>query len=124
MCHLKQHNPTLPSSIEKQKLLSIEVIIAKYPGGRANLQGESKLAKEAIFRAQVMKQCTPIGSRELPGLPANELKKSMFMQFSQYWNSRGGPEDFLGADFEMEGSKCFSMRQDTNQCLDALALLM
>ena len=32
-----------------------------------------KLAKEAFFGENIMKQCTPLGERELPGLPTVEL---------------------------------------------------
>ena len=32
-----------------------------------------KLAKEAIFGEEIMRKCTPGGTRELPGLPRKEL---------------------------------------------------
>ena len=47
-----------------------------------------KLAKEAIFGEEVMRRCTPGGTRDLPGLPHNELynlKKTILQQFPQYW---------------------------------------
>ena len=88
----------LPSSvIDKSVLCKVEEVIARYH----KLRGESKagtlackLAQEAIFGKDVMKQCTPAGSRELPGLPVKELvelKKIMFQQFPQY---RRSPVEF------------------------------
>ena len=86
---------SLPSSaIRKDNLLSVEDVLKKYP----KLKHESKagtlackLAKEAIFGSDVLKQCTPIGNRELPGLPEKELKvlkKTMFSRFPQYWSNK------------------------------------
>ena len=88
-------NNALPSSaIRKDTLLSVEDVLKKYP----KLKYESKagalackLAKEAIFGSDVMKQCTPVGNRELPGLPEEELKilkKTMFARFPQYWSNK------------------------------------
>ena len=75
----------------KTKLSTIERVVEKYP----KLRGDSKagtlackIAKEALFSTEVMKQCTPIGSRDKPGLPAaelRELKKAIFTQFPQFW---------------------------------------
>ena len=85
----------LPSSaIRKDTLLSVEDVLKKYP----KLKHESKagtlackIAKEAIFGSDVMKRCTPIGNRELPGLPEKELKvlkRTMFTRFPQYWSNK------------------------------------
>ena len=85
---------TLPSSvINVDSLHDVDDVIEKYP----KLKGESKagtlavkLAKEALFGDAVLKQCTPAGSRELPGLPTAELfqlKKVIFKLFPQYRNS-------------------------------------
>ena len=68
----------LPSSlINKEQLQPVEDVVRKY----VKLRGESnagrlacKIAKEAIFRPDVTKMCTPIGSREKPGLPLKELR--------------------------------------------------
>ena len=52
-----------------------------------------KLAKEAVFGEDIMRRCTPGGTRELPGLPYDELfalKKAIFAQCPQFW---GVPED-------------------------------
>ena len=99
------------SSINKERLSSIEDVIQKYP----KLKQESKagtlackLAKEAIFGADVMKQCTPIGNRELPGLPEKELKmlkKAIYMRFPQYWGNK--------VEFEPVWKKCL---ESVQQC--------
>ena len=41
--------------------------------------------KGGYFWVDVMKQCTPIGSRELPGLPEKELK---MLKKAQYWRNK------------------------------------
>ena len=86
----------LPSSeIKKDKLNSVEGVLAKYAALLSKGTSESnirmlsvKLAKEAIFGEDVMVRCTPGGTRELPGLPTRELyelKKVLLSQFPQYW---------------------------------------
>ena len=48
-----------------------------------------KLAKEAVFGEEVMRRCTPGGTRELPALPSMELyelKRTVLAQFPHYWN--------------------------------------
>ena len=47
-----------------------------------------KLAKEAIFGEDIMRRCTPGGTRDLPGLLYKELydlKKIVLKQYPQYW---------------------------------------
>ena len=107
--NIKSINALPSSSISKTSLLKVEDVIAKYP----KLRGENKagalackLAQEAIFGKDVMKRCTPNGNRELPALPAQELadlKKSMFMQFPQYWRSP--------VEFEPTWKKCLEAVQ-------------
>ena len=49
-----------------------------------------KLAKEAFFGERIMKQCTPLGRRELPSLPTAELsklKEALFSYTPQYWTN-------------------------------------
>ena len=88
---------TFPSStINKDKLIPVSNVFQKYP----KLLCESKvgtlavkLAKDALF-GEVMVQCTIAGERDLPGLPAEELrqlKHALYMQFRQYWES---PQEF------------------------------
>ena len=55
-----------------------------------------KIAKEAMFGKEVMKQCTPFGNRTLPALSSQELfevKKAIFSQYPQYWRN---PVEFEG----------------------------
>ena len=87
----------LPSSeIKKDKLSSVQEVLDKYShlikkgATIRNIRMLSiKLAKEAIFGADVMARCTPGGTREYPGLPRKELyelKKIALEQYPQYWN--------------------------------------
>ncbi len=72
------------------------------------------MAKEALFGPDVMKLCTPIGSRDKPGLPAKEfgeLKKAIFTQFPQYWKNP--------IEFEGTWKKCVEAVQ---QCCKRLRL--
>mgnify|MGYP006372333469 FL=1 len=51
-----------------------------------------KLAREALFGEDVLRRCTPQGNGPLPALLTAEmqaLKKVMFQQFPQYWQSQG-----------------------------------
>ena len=61
----------LPSSaINKEKLVSVEEVIKKYPKLKQESQAGSlacKIAKEAIFGADVLKQCTPLGAANFRG---------------------------------------------------------
>ena len=67
----------LPSSaINREKLIPVKEVIAKY----YKMKGESKagalackIAREAIFGKDMMKKCTSLGNRELPGLLSEEL---------------------------------------------------
>lgn len=62
-----------------------------------------KLVKEAFFGKKLMKQCTPLGGRELPGLPTAELsklKEALFSHNLQFWNSI--------PDFEAVWSECIA----------------
>ena len=112
---------SLPSSsIQKDKLATIEDVLEKYP----QLRGESKagslackLAKEAIFGKEVLKLCTPSGNRELPALPYDELfelKKAMFMQFPQYWRSPPEFEPVWKRCLDAIQQACKRMRLDKN----------
>ena len=89
----------LPSSqIDKTKLKPTEEVAAKYH----ILRGESKagkltvrLAKESFFGEDVLAKCTLGGRRDLPALPVelNELKQTIFLQFSKLWPT---PQEFEG----------------------------
>ena len=53
-----------------------------------------KISRDALFGENVMKKCTALGCRELPGLPRAELyqlKQALFELFPCYWKN---PDDF------------------------------
>lgn len=109
---------TLPSSIiEKSKLTSVEDVITKNPKLMVECKAGTlacKIAKDALFGTDVMKACTPIGSRDKPGLPVKELaelKKIMFMQCPQYWKNP--------IEFEPTWKRCL---ESVQQCCKRLRL--
>ena len=67
---IKVSDKALPSGIIQESLDDINDIIARYPGlkGAKLPTLAQKLTKEAVFGEKIMKQCTPLGSRCLPGL--------------------------------------------------------
>lgn len=83
----------LPSyEIQKHKLRSVEDVLLQYKKLTKDVAKAgslvTKLAREAVFGAHVMKLCTPLGNRELPGLPIAELnflKQTMLQQYPQFW---------------------------------------
>ena len=79
----------LPSSaINKEKLASVEEVMKKYPKLRQESKAGTlacKLAKEAIFGADIMKKCTPRTSR---AKELKVLKKAMYTRFPQYWGNK------------------------------------
>ena len=115
---LKTATNALPSSaINKEKLASVEEVMKKYPKLRQESKAGTlacKLAKEAIFGADIMKKCTPIGNRELPGLPEKELKvlkKAMYTRFPQYWGNK--------VEFEPVWKRCL---ESVQQCCKRMCL--
>lgn len=49
------------------------------------LENYQRLAREAIFGEDVMKQCTPCGTQELiPGLPHAELYELKMIMFNKF----------------------------------------
>ena len=102
---VKATESALPSGAIQESLEDIDDVMARYP----NLKGAKlptlamKLAKEAVFGEKIMKQCTPFGSRSLPGLPTaelNKLKEVLFRHTPQFW---GNP-----AEFETVWSDCIT----------------
>ena len=60
-----------------------------------------KIATEAVFGQFLMKKCTVLGGRDLPGLPRVELfkiKKTIYDLFLSYWKNI--------EDFETIWSNC------------------
>ncbi len=102
-CHVPLPSNTgdvLPSSeIPKSKLRSVRDVLTV----NNHLRNESsastlcqRLAKEAIFGKEVMKKCTPSGTRDFPALPQEELfelKTIMFRQFPKFHHT---PVSFEG----------------------------
>ena len=81
-----------PSGAIEEALSAADDVIACY----TNLKGSKlptlamKLAKEAFFGEKIMKQCTPLGGRELPSIPTAELSKLKEVLYShapQYWTN-------------------------------------
>ena len=106
----------LPSSaINKESLSGIEEIIDRYPKLQTLCKAGSlacKLAREAIFGEEVLKQCTPKGNRNLPGLPSKELeelKRVMFTQYPQLWRTP--------VEFEPVWQRCLEAIQQASKCL-------
>ena len=100
---VKVSERALPSGAIQESLENIDDVIARYP----SLKGAKlptlamKVAREAVFGEKIMKQCTPFGSRSLPGLPTAELdklKEALFRHTPQFW---GNP-----AEFETVWSEC------------------
>ena len=110
-------NTTLNSSeIDKSKLKSVQSVLDRHQ----NLQNESKaptlawkIAKDAVFGELILKQCTPLGNRELPGLPTAELmelKTAIFNQFPQFWKNPAEFEDLWRKCLESIQQGCKRLR--------------
>ena len=72
-----------------------------------------KIAREAVFGETVMKKCTAMGSRDLPGLPRKELfeiKKALFDLFPSYWSSCEEFESVWATCIESIGQACKRLR--------------
>ena len=128
-----EHSPAAPRAIEisninpdnalplsvinTEKLAEVKVVIMKYPKLRTVCKASTltvKLAKEAIFGEDVMKQCTVAGTREYPGLPFDklqELKQIIFERFPQYWKTPFEFEDVWKVCFDALGQACKRLRK-------------
>lgn len=116
---IKTKNPErvpLSSAIDSSALITVEEVLAKY----RKLKGEAKaptlamkLAREAIFGDDVMRRCTPVAGRELPGLPIAELqllKQTIFKNFPQYWSNPSEYEGLWGDCMNSIGQACKRLR--------------
>lgn len=90
-CKIKYHRnaqSSLPSTeINKQSLRSIQEVLEENINSRTeSCAGKlcQRLAREAVFGEDVMKQCTPYGTREYPGLPRAELYELKMIMFNQF----------------------------------------
>ena len=106
----------LPSSaINKDSLSGIEEVIDHYPKLHTLCKAGAlacKLAREAIFGEEILKQCTPKGNRNLPGLPSKELerlKRVMFIQYPQLWRTP--------VEFEPVWQRCLEAIQQASKRL-------
>ena len=69
--------PLAPTAIDKNKLLSVEIVLMKYvsklkvPCRAGTLS--VKLSCEVVFGPEVLQQCTMRGCWDLPTLPSEEL---------------------------------------------------
>ena len=55
-----------------------------------------QIAREAVFGYEVMKQRTPLGSREYKALPQSgiwKVKCAIFAEYFQFWDSPEGFEE-------------------------------
>ncbi len=97
----------LPSSeINKKSLRTVQEVLQQ----NTKLWNESsagtlsqRLAKDAIFGREVMRKCTPNGTREYPALPREELyelKTTLFRQFPKFHK--------CPANFEALWKKCMT----------------
>ena len=71
-----------------------------------------KIATEAVFGQFIMKKCTALRGRDLPGLPRAELhkiKKAIYDLFPSYWNN--------SEDFETTWSNCVDATGQTRKRL-------
>ena len=85
-------NNSLPSDkIVKESLKSVEDALRGYDELKCAEKASTltqKLAREAFFGEDVMKRCTPGGTKDFPALPKDEmfsLKKEVFQQLPQFW---------------------------------------
>ena len=76
-----------------------------------------RLAREAIFGDECMKQCTVKGCRKLPPLPhegLKALKNALLAIFPQYWNNPSGFEPLWTVVLESVGQCCKRLRLPQN----------
>ena len=84
-------NHLCSSMIDTSKLHNITQTVASYHKLHVESKAPTlavKLARECYFGESVMKLCTPMGFRDEPGLPLNELwelKKTVFNIFPKFW---------------------------------------
>ena len=95
--HMYVNLPLASEEIPKHTLMTIEDSLKGCKDLKCVEKASTltqKLAKEAIFGVEVMKRCTPGGTKELPALPKEEmlaLKKAVYKELPQFWQS---PFDF------------------------------
>ena len=115
---IKESNAALPSSFIKpwgdQKTIH-EVIEANHKLSKVSKVSTLavKIARDAVFGEAVMRKCTAMGNRELPGLPRKELfevKTALFDLFPSYWRSSEEFETVWATCIESIGQACKRLR--------------
>lgn len=113
---VKSTENALPSGAIDGTLSSAADVIARYP----NLKESKlptlavKLAKEVFFGEKVMRQCTPLGGRNLPGLPTaelNQLKETLFQHCPRYWSNIADFETMWSSSIDAIGQACKRLRK-------------
>ena len=72
-----------------------------------------RISRDAVFGEKVMKQCTALGGRDLPGLPREELyeiKKSVFDLFPMFWKNKEDFESVWAGCIDAIGQACKRFR--------------
>ena len=72
-----------------------------------------KIAVDAVFGSSLMKKCTALGGRDLPGLPRAELykiKQAIYNLFPSYWKNTTEFEAVWTNCVEAIGQKCKRLR--------------
>lgn len=72
-----------------------------------------RISRDAVFGEKVMKQCTALGGRDLPGLPREELyeiKKSLFDLFPMFWKNKEDFESVWAGCIDAIGQACKRLR--------------
>lgn len=73
-----------------------------------------KIARDAVFGPKLMRQCTPLGVRDLPGLPRAELyelKKTIYELFPALAKSPENFEPIWSQCVDAIGQACKRMRK-------------
>lgn len=121
------HRPPLPLSRQNEGNAMASAAIEDWPGRRSITQvieSNHKLAKastlamrvarEAVFGDKIMKQCTVMGGRGLPGLPRKELyslKNALFDLFPSFWNCPEEFESLWSGCIDAIGQACKRLRK-------------
>ena len=102
-----------------QRLSISQVIEKNHKLAKASKIGTlaMKVAREAVFGDRVMKQCTAMGGRGLPGLPREELfriKSALFDLFPSYWRCPEEFESLWSCCVDSIGQACKRLRHAKN----------
>ena len=105
------------SEIHEEQLIPVDVVLQKYSSWLVDNKFSAlavKLAREVFFGDSVLKKCTPRGFGEFPALPnrgLNQLKKTLFDAFPNYWTKPEAFEVKWVAAQENIGQTCKRLRR-------------